>query len=738
MTIIFIALAFIVLIIVIYIATSDQRQKKIPGMKVKPQEHKPRKPETAFAPGKATDADIIHSGAKDGNALPVGESYLELEEIPGINASLRLFLQNGIERMFNQANASANAYPNPPLLTRQDIKPELVNIVVGKIAGLKNFRAQHIRLNNLLNDPAVQMNDLSKIILSDPILTAQILRMANSSYFGRQQKIDSISHALMLLGLQNIKNIMYRDGMRQLFQTHSVQHKEAVANLWQHSAIASVCASYLHNLFEGLNMGTLFTLGIIHDIGKLIILELPQAKELGSSFLDKYPAEVSVFEEDRLFGINHTVIGGLILENWNFSDLIINVVTMHHAPAYLAADKKSVDSEKFKYMLTLFIADQAAKLFADWNEGIIRTYSLLESYCPLVNKNRLLNKIIDANLLLQIRATEAITIAEKPDKLPAGKEKPQRKILPRPAADLAGENQLSEAADATIAMTKTDAVRTIGRYQIMREIGRGATGTVYLGMDPLINREVAIKTLRYGDADETEIAANKNRLFGEAKAIGRLSHPNIVTIYDVGEYKGAAYLAMEFLEGEDLVPYCNKNNRLPLTEVIRIILATALALDYAHRNGIVHRDVKPGNIRILKDGSIKVIDFGVARIVETSRTSTGVIIGSPNYMSPEQVDGQPLDGRSDLFSLGTIFYELLTGEKPFRGDNLTSLLLQIKTAEPVPISTLFPQVPGPCIAIVERALAKDKEQRYQSGREFADALQNLLNTLPQDSSATSS
>jgi len=176
----------------------------------------------------------------------------------------------------------------------------------------------------------------------------------------------------------------------------------------------------------------------------------------------------------------------------------------------------------------------------------------------------------------------------------------------------------------------------------------------------------------------------------------------------------------------DLLPFCNRQNRLPLREVIRIISSSALALDYAYRNGVIHRDIKPGNIRILKNGTVKVIDFGVARIVETSTTQDGALFGSPSYMSPEQINGERLDGRSDLFSLGVIFYELLTGRKPFDADDLYGLLLEIKSGDPILLHGLVPELPRGCVAIVEKCLAKKREDRYANGKELVDALSDFV------------
>ena len=280
--------------------------------------------------------------------------------------------------------------------------------------------------------------------------------------------------------------------------------------------------------------------------------------------------------------------------------------------------------------------------------------------------------------------------------------------------------------DATVIMDGAATNPTLGRYEITKELGRGAMGTVFLGKDPRINREVAIKTLRYEEIDSDQLAEVKKRFFREAVAAGKLSHPNIITIYDVGEDYDIAYMAMELLEGTDLTKYTQKDNLLPLPEVIRIISAVAGALDYAHENGVVHRDIKPANIMVLKNGEVRVADFGIARVITTSKTQTGVILGTPSYMSPEQISGQRVDGRSDLFSLGVVFYELLSGEKPFEGDSIATLMFNITTAEPKPLKDTAPGIPGSCMAIVDRLLIKDKECRYATGKEVVQDLEACL------------
>ncbi|MBI5047402.1 MAG: CHASE2 domain-containing protein [Deltaproteobacteria bacterium] len=267
---------------------------------------------------------------------------------------------------------------------------------------------------------------------------------------------------------------------------------------------------------------------------------------------------------------------------------------------------------------------------------------------------------------------------------------------------------------------------TIGRYEIVEELGRGAMGVVYKGVDPTMKREVAIKTVHFDEVDADTIQSVKDRFFREAESAGKLKHPNIVTIYDVGEETDLAYIAMELLNGKTLEVWCKKTNLFPPKTSVKIIGQLCETLDYAHKNGIVHRDIKPANIMILAKGEIKVTDFGIAKIQSSSHTKTGVIMGTPSYMSPEQLAGQKVDGRSDLFSLGIIFYELITGEKPFKGDTITTIMYQIANAAPPPLKEYKKDLPPILQQLVDKALDKKPEGRFQTGKEFADAIRVCL------------
>ena len=267
-------------------------------------------------------------------------------------------------------------------------------------------------------------------------------------------------------------------------------------------------------------------------------------------------------------------------------------------------------------------------------------------------------------------------------------------------------------------------ITKIGRYEIKRELGRGAMGVVYLGEDPTIGRRVALKTTRI-DVHGTEPQELLKRLKVEARAAGGLNHPNIVTIYDAGEEQGLFYIAMEYIEGTTLQDKLAQMYSLPTAKVVHYARQMCAGLDYAHERGIIHRDVKPANLMITADDVVKIMDFGVAKI-GGQMTSTGSIVGTPSYMSPEQLAGKKVDGRSDIFSLGVCLYELLVGEKPFTGDSVATLVTSIVNTPHRPIQQLDSKIPQGVAKVIDRALQKDPEKRYQRAKEMAADLRSAL------------
>lgn len=273
--------------------------------------------------------------------------------------------------------------------------------------------------------------------------------------------------------------------------------------------------------------------------------------------------------------------------------------------------------------------------------------------------------------------------------------------------------------------------KTLGTFEITKEIGRGAMGIVYLGRDLGSGRDVALKTMTLA----TEFNANalkdaKERFMREARILTWLNHPDIVTIYDVGEEHGLAYIAMEFLKGVELTEHVQPGALLPLPKTLEIMARAADALSYAHEEGIVHRDVKPGNIMYdASNNSVKVTDFGISRLVDLNATRVGLVLGTPLYMSPEQVMGKQIDGLSDLFSLGTTFYQMVTGGLPFEGDSEFDVMCSVAKDPHKDILSLKPDLPACVRAVINRAMQKDPADRYQSGSEMAQAIRQCAEML---------
>jgi len=274
----------------------------------------------------------------------------------------------------------------------------------------------------------------------------------------------------------------------------------------------------------------------------------------------------------------------------------------------------------------------------------------------------------------------------------------------------------------------THATRALGRYEIERELGKGAMGTVYLGRDPKINRVVAIKAIPLAqEFEEDDLQEARARFFREAEMAGRLNHPAIVTVYDAGEDQGLAYIAMEYLRGTHMSHFTEAARILPFKNTMLLVARVADALYYAHRQNVVHRDIKPANIMFNPDtDELKITDFGIARLTDTSRTKTGIVLGTPSFMSPEQLEGRPLDGRSDQFALGVSLYQLLCGQLPFRAESMPRLMQKIATEPHASVRLVRPELPECIDPILTRALAKSADDRYAHCGELASALRDCV------------
>jgi serine/threonine protein kinase len=285
-------------------------------------------------------------------------------------------------------------------------------------------------------------------------------------------------------------------------------------------------------------------------------------------------------------------------------------------------------------------------------------------------------------------------------------------------------------AEAASDRGKRDVPERIGKYDIINEVGQGSTGRVFLSHDPYYGRDVAIKLYLIEQEDENKARVTRKMFFNEAQMMGRLQHPNILPIYDAGEENGSYYVVTEHVHGaRTLAAYCKPDNLLRIDDVVEIVFKCAKALNYAHSRGVIHRDIKPSNIMLTLDNDVRIIDFGIALVTDSAVSRIEGIAGSPSYMSPEQVQSAEITPRSDIYSLGAVTYELLTGFRPFRANNLSKLLHQIIYATPPPIHTLRADITEELEAIVTRSLLKDAGQRYQNGLELAGALTQVYQTL---------
>jgi len=329
------------------------------------------------------------------------------------------------------------------------------------------------------------------------------------------------------------------------------------------------------------------------------------------------------------------------------------------------------------------------------------------------------------------KAVSVYEYIEEHDKKFKDVEQKKKKLIKASETMVFGDGFLGgSGSDGNLLLEGSETRPTMGRYEVIKQLGKGAMGVVYLGKDPRINRTTAIKTYRFtNDFDPEEAKEMKAKFFREAESAGTLSHPNIVTIYDAGEEQDLAYIAMEYLDGEDLQVYTKKGKLLPIRKIIDYIADIADGLDYAHERGIVHRDIKPANIMLMKNGAIKITDFGIARITASSQTKTGIVKGTPYYMSPEQISGHKVDGRSDIFSTGVMMFQLLTGRVPFTGDSPAALMHQILNIPHPDPSKINPKIMKPLVKIINKTLEKDPNSRFPKASMLSANLRQLGNAI---------
>ena len=457
-------------------------------------------------------------------------------------------------------------------------------------------------------------------------------------------------------------------------------------------------------------------LGLIALMGLFIMAILPRLKAL-------WGLVVSIVLAGALFGA-----GVYLFMNGQWLQVAYPMVLL--LAGYLVIISKSfLVTEKSKELVEASAIETNKMLGLSFQgQGMLDIAFEKFRLCPLDDnmKDTLYNLALDFERKRQYSKAAAVFehVAAKDPKYKDVVEKAKKL---KEASDGAVFGGVGAKKEGTVMLSGGTTKPTLGRYEIEKELGRGAMGVVYLGRDPKINRMVAIKTMMLEEGSDGESTKSvKERFFREAESAGTLNHPNIVRIFDAGDENDVAYIAMELLDGHDLVRYVQKDGMLPLDKALEYVAIVADALDYAHAQGIVHRDIKPANVMLLKDGSIRVADFGIARITASSKTATGTVMGTPSYMSPEQVAGKKVDGRSDLFSLAVSLYELSTGEKPFKGgDGIGTLLFQIANDPHPDILKVKTDLPPALRTVIDKALAKSPDDRFQRGSELAAAIRSV-------------
>ncbi|MFA6318207.1 MAG: CHASE2 domain-containing protein, partial [Elusimicrobiota bacterium] len=396
--------------------------------------------------------------------------------------------------------------------------------------------------------------------------------------------------------------------------------------------------------------------------------------------------------------------------------------------------RRLVGTEKGKELVEASAIEQARMLGLSFQgQGMLDMAFDKFRQCPIDDnvKDALYNLALDFERKRQY--AKAVSVMEHiAAKDPAYKDIAEKMKVLKAASEGAVFGGVGQSKkEGTVLITGGATKPTLGRYEIEKELGRGAMGIVYLGKDPKINRMVAIKTMMMEEGTDAAAAKEiKERFFREAESAGTLNHPNIIRIFDAGEESDVCYIAMELLDGVDLTQFAAKDKLLSPVQAMEYVALVADALDFAHAQGIVHRDIKPANIMLLKDGTIRVADFGIARITASSKTATGTVMGTPSYMSPEQVAGKKVDGRSDLFSLTVALYEFLTGEKPFKGgEGIGTLLFQIANDPHPDILKVRPELPPGASAIIDKGLAKDPAKRYARGSQMSKDLRALVEAV---------
>ena len=388
-----------ILLIVLFYQRSEKRRR--PGSTKEDRKRRVQEKKNDFREG----VEVVSKGLAQ--QVIVGDTGMVIPELerPDQSEELKKRIQDGLETIFPVKQE--NVPERKGSLRLEEVAPEVREKVLRQISRLKPFKGVY-QIQKTLDDPNTGMAQLSKLIVTDPVLSGKILKVANSSYFGLEQRVNSIGHALMIIGMLNLKTILYQEGLLKLLNVKEFVKDYTVESLWEHATLASICASTLQNLFGGLDKGTLFTMGLLHDVGKFVMTGLDPVRPAAEGFSKIALVEFNIQDEEEFYGISHTVIGRVAFEEWGFSDLMVKTVEMHHAPSWVKRDSLMLEPEALKYLLVLFLSDQVAKLFADEEKTFFPVLPLDPSYHVLVQRKKLLSLLLDTSLFSEIRKAKAL------------------------------------------------------------------------------------------------------------------------------------------------------------------------------------------------------------------------------------------------------------------------------------------------------------------------------------------
>lgn len=612
-----------------------------------------------------------------------------------------------------------------------------------------------LRVVNVASRPDCTIAEIAGLLSQDPILCGKVLKTVNSCVFAAtREPIATVERAVMMLGLNPLRSLVL--GLSLPIAQSKTQTNSLTRDFWVDAVSGGILAKELSIHREGMSPGYDLVAGLLRDLGLLL---LAQHDPAGWEKYHRTPTHEALTNpcavEDRIFGINHVEVTVALLTSWNLPNDVLEPVRCHHAPERLASAQKSWRhrAELLNFIESLVRLDQVAEspdllkallgrameLFGFGQESLI---NFLQGVAPKIEEIKSIFELglcdsHDYSHILRRGCEALVDLSFRSQFDPADRVAPTAVGARQKFSETVDYGGVPVVATATMAGAPPEGPPAfeqgflthlppdgcqLDQFEIREELGRGAMGVVFRAFDPAVHRDVAIKVMSPQYASSREA---RQRFTREARSLAALQHPNVVSVYTVGMANGLPYIAMEYVSGSSLEDWVNATKPLPVAQIVRFGRQLAQGLAAAHQKGIIHRDMKPANIFIeAQTEQIKIGDFGLARGIDNlGLTQAGALVGSPLYMSPEQIDGHLVDPRSDLFSLGSVFYFMCTARLPFEANTLAAVLRLIGEARPLPPRAFRPDLPEWLNALVLDLLKQKPQDRIASAEALDARLQ---------------